>query len=139
MDREFSLKILTPGRKLIEASVSEAVLPAFDGEVGVLAGHQDFVGLLGTGVLKVVQHNDDYWFMVSSGVFRVTGGSLTVLAEVGEPAGEVDIEQVRDQLRGLEGQITALTTSDNKHLSVKLELDRARARVEAHRRTSVLN
>lgn len=129
---EFALEIRTPARELLEWQVSEVVLPAIDGEVGVLAHHEDFIGEMGTGTLKVVRDGNDYWLMVSSGVFEVRNGKLSVLAEIAESDKEIDAELAGSSLRALEAQ-------ENLDVVAKRQMDRAKARLEVYRRTHLVN
>ena len=139
MAKEFQARILTPAAELFSAQVSEALLPAFDGECGVLADHEDFIGLLGTGVLKVVTAGDDFWFMVSSGVFELSNGTLTVLTEVAESAKDIEVEVAKKRAQELEPVLATLNSYSEKSHSERIEYDRARARMEAYRRTHLVN
>ncbi len=137
MSKDFSLEILTPARELLRTTVSEVVLPAFDGERGILAQHEDFIGILGTGAVKIVRDGDDYWFMVSEGVYEVRDGSVTLYAELAETAEEVDVEASSIRVRELEEIFTKVEKFDlDKYPAQKLAYDRSQARLEIHRRTA---
>ncbi|MCB0359426.1 MAG: ATP synthase F1 subunit epsilon, partial [Bdellovibrionales bacterium] len=139
MAKELQLQILTPGRELFSGSVSELLLPSFDGEIGVLPAHEDFIGLLGTGVMKIVHHGNDYWFMVSSGVYEVRGSSVTVLAEVAEAAESVDVDTAKAQEAALAPEVSAKSSFEPEYEDLATEYQRARARIEVHRRTHLVN
>lgn len=133
--QEFRLRILTPGRELFDGDVTEAVIPAHDGEAGVLPMHKDMISLLGTGALKLVHDGNDYWYMVSSGIFEVRGGEVTVLAEVGEPAEAVSIDAARGERERLEPLVSQKNSYDEDFPELKIDFERAKARIEVHRRT----
>jgi len=136
MSKEFSLEILTPARELLATSVTEVVLPAYDGERGILASHEDFIGILGTGAVKIVREGDDYWFMVSFGVYEVREGAVTLFAEFAETADEVDVDADSEQIKELEAIFTKIAEFDpEKYPAQKLSYDRSQARLEIHRRT----
>jgi len=140
MSSEYLLEILTPAKEVFSAEVSEVVLPAYDGERGILADHEDLVGLLGTGPVKIVKGGDDYWFMVSSGVFEVKGGSVVVYAELAEIAGEFDSGSAQEGISAFEKVFGSPETYDPEtYPAAKLEYDRNRARLEIHRRTDLVN
>jgi len=139
MAQEFKVKVLTPQKELVDAEVSEILLPAYDGEVGILGGHENFVGLLGTGVLKLVRQGNDYWFMISSGVFEVDRGNVTVLAEVGEDAKSVQASAADNEAKELETALAGKNLLDPEIQTKHIALARAKARLEAHRRTELLN
>lgn len=50
----FRLKIFNPAGLLFDEQVVSVTLPGADGEIGLLPMHARYVGLLGTGVLKLI-------------------------------------------------------------------------------------
>lgn len=141
MGNTLQVNILSPSGPLFEGLVSEVVLPAHDGEVGVLPAHCDFVGLLGTGPLKIVREGDDYWFMLSRGAYSVRQGVLTVLCEQGEkPLSSSQIEDVKEQLKAVEAKLSNPSAySAREFPTLQLEQSKLRARVEVYRRTELVN
>ena len=140
MSKNFRLEILTPGRELLKAEVSEVVLPAQDGECGILAEHEDFVGLVGTGPLKIVKGGNDYWFMVSRGVFEVRSGEVTVFASLAEKADEVKVDEAKSKVTELEKLFADHQKFDpDSYPAQKIAYDQNRARLEIHRRTDLVN
>ncbi|MFN8390471.1 MAG: ATP synthase F1 subunit epsilon [Bdellovibrionota bacterium] len=141
MNTEFDVEILTPAKTLFAGKATEVVLPAYDGEVGVLAEHSDFIGVLGTGPLKIVTAGDDYWFMLSAGVYQVQGGALTILADVGESPGTgQDVDALNQRLKDLEAKMGDTKSFDPKEYELlKVEHDKVRARLEVYRRTALVN
>lgn len=130
----FQLEIVSPLRQVISTKVTEVVLPAHDGEVGILSNHENFVGLLGTGPLKYVSGNNDSWLLVSSGTYQILGGKLIVTAELVEESKDVEAENVRQQVTKLEQELSAMSTTDQLYAAKRLELQRAKARLEVNRR-----
>ena len=95
----FHLEILTPAKKIYSAEVLKVIVPAYDGEVGVRPGHNDFVGVLGTGVLgAITAEHHTHVCMVCSGIYQIKGGKLTLFADIAVDAGEIDPELERDSL-----------------------------------------
>jgi len=139
MSEEFNVDILTPGRVLLRSKASAVVIPAFDGERMILAHHANFIGKLGTGVLKVVKDGNDHWYMISGGVFEITGGKLTVLTELGEGAAEANVAAAKEQLPALEKKVFSESSFESGYDVSRLAYERAKARVELHRRTAELN
>ena len=131
MSANFEFEILTPGRKLLSTSVSEVVFHAFDGERGVLSNHENFIGRLGTGALKIVRDSDDYWYMVSSGVYQVRDGVLTLFAMHAESAEEINPANIKLKIEAFD----AKTNDEAKIAENKRDL----ARLEVYKRTELVN
>ena len=134
METTFSFEIVSPTKRVLSTKVSEVVLPARDGEVGILGGHENFVGLLGTGALKYVSESNDSWLLVSSGTYQILGGKLVVTAEIVEDAKELDVESSRKRVGELEKELTAMSATEPQHAAKQLELSREKARLEVNRR-----
>lgn len=64
------VSVISPERVLFEGDADSVVAPAFDGEVGILAGHAPMMTLLGKGSLRLGG---------SGGTFTVEGGFLQVI------------------------------------------------------------
>jgi len=52
---KISLTIVTRERKIIDAQVDEVILPATDGEIGILPGHTPLLAMLGIGQIRYRQ------------------------------------------------------------------------------------
>lgn len=76
----FRCTVLTPERIAFQGEVAEAVLPAHDGELGILPGHADFLGALGQGVARLKTVDGTKVMALDGGYLRMDSGTLTVLA-----------------------------------------------------------
>ncbi len=137
---QFPFEILTPSSKVYSAEVTEVLLPAYDGETGILPDHGDFVGVLGTGVLKLVEGGNDYWYMVSTGIYEVKQGKVTVFADIAESAEQIDVDASSELVKELDKTFSdAAKFSAEEYPTQKAAYDRAKARLEVHRRTDLVN
>lgn len=74
-------RLLSPAGLVSEGSASEIVLPGIDGEVGVLSDHTHYVGLLGVGVLKIIDSGKEEIFLLSGGFATIRDNVLEILAD----------------------------------------------------------
>jgi F-type H+-transporting ATPase subunit epsilon len=71
--------VVTPERAVLDEPADMVVLPMFDGERGVLAGHAAFVGQLGPGELRIKSGTTLKRFFIDGGFAQVTGSVVNVL------------------------------------------------------------
>ncbi|MCU0702856.1 MAG: F0F1 ATP synthase subunit epsilon [Fimbriiglobus sp.] len=71
--------VVTPERAVLDEPADGVVLPMFDGERGVLAGHAPFVGQLGPGELRIKAGGATKRFFIDGGFAQVTGSVVNVL------------------------------------------------------------
>lgn len=50
--KSFELEIITPGNTIFKGIVSSLIIPAYEGYMGVMAGHASFIGSLGSGKIS---------------------------------------------------------------------------------------
>ena len=72
------VSVISPEAVLFEGEAASVVAPAFDGEVGILAGHAAMVTTLGTGVLRL---GDGQRFNVAGGFMQVADDAVRVVTE----------------------------------------------------------
>jgi F-type H+-transporting ATPase subunit epsilon len=84
------LQIVSAERSLVNERVDEVVIPGADGYFGVLPGHTPLVALLGAGELWYRQGLDKHYLAIAFGFAEVLPDRVTILAEIGERAEEID-------------------------------------------------
>jgi len=79
---KFQLVLLTPRAKLLDARAGSLVVPAHDGQLGVLRNHSPMLTELGFGIMQVreMANRPDAFFIIEGGFIRVSENHVTVLA-----------------------------------------------------------
>ena len=90
-DSVLTCSIVTPEAAQDDMQITSAVLPAHDGEVGILPGHAPMLCNLGAGVFryKLSDGSDEKVFFIEGGVSHVKGSVLTVLTKEAKHRDEV--------------------------------------------------
>ena len=85
------LQIVSAERSLVNERVDEVEIPGAEGYFGVLPGHTPLLALLGAGELWYRKGQDITYLAVAYGFAEVLPDRVTVLAQIAEPAEEIDI------------------------------------------------
>ena len=127
------LEIVSPEKLLLSRDVDMVVIPAAEGDMGILEGHSPVTVMLRGGVVslyegeKVVES-----LFVGGGFAEVTPEGCTVLAGEAMPVNEINRDQAEKRLRDAE-EAHAQVDGDNP-VEEELALERvhsARAMTEA--------
>ena len=127
-----SLEIVSPEKLLMSRNVDMVVIPASEGDIGVLEGHSPMIVMLRGGTIDLYEGDKvtDRLF-VSSGFAEITPERCTVLANQALPLDEVKKAEAERLLAEAEA---AYEAADKKDPAVEEEaMDRvqsARAMVE---------
>lgn len=138
-EKHFRLQILSPTKEVLDCRVSDVILPAYDGESGVLPEHENFVGNLGTGALKYVIDGDDHWCMVSSGIFEVSNGDVKILTESATLPDDVNTEVESQKITEIDSKLEGLSSFNAEFEFLKKQRDQSLARLDAHKRNNLVN
>lgn len=79
-----SVALITPNATLFEGEADMVVLPAWDGELGILRGHAPMMALLGEGTMRVTRDGSEERFFVSGGFMQVADDAVSVLSDTAE-------------------------------------------------------
>jgi F-type H+-transporting ATPase subunit epsilon len=128
-----SLEIVSPERLLLVRPVDMVVIPASEGDMGVLEGHTPVIVMLRGGTIDLYEndHVTDRLF-VSGGFAEVTGERCTVLANDALPLAEINRTEAERQLAEANAAYEAADKRDTAVEDAALDqIQVARARVEA--------
>lgn len=139
MAQDFQVEILTPQGEVLNTRASEVSVPSYRGELDILPDHENLVGLLSTGTVKVVSSGKDFWFAVSRGAFKINSGNLTLFAEFGASAEKLEVAKAEADLGQAESDLKGLNdTRSLEYVDAKHRLDKSKAMLSAARRTAMM-
>ena len=127
------LIVVTRERKIVEATVDEVILPATDGEIGVLPGHTPLLTSLRIGVLRYRTGSRYERLVISWGFAEVLGDRVIVLAEKGVLPGEIDAATAEEERRRAERELLDLSSHDPGFALVEARLEESIAMISVHR------
>lgn len=132
-----TLEIVTPERPLLSTEADEVVLPALDGEIGVLPGHAPLMSQMSVGgILSYKNAGKETVAFVSQGFVEIASDRVTVLAERAELATEIDLDAARAALKEAEVAVQKAEKENSNEVGrLQADLEGALARVKAAERT----
>lgn len=92
----FQCVVVTPEQQELDETISQAILPAYDGLIGILTDRAPLLAKLGVGPLRVdLSNGHKRYFFISGGVAQMKDNRLTILTTQAVPASEIDAEAAR--------------------------------------------
>ena len=121
----FQCVVVTPEEQTFDQTVTQAILPAHDGNIGILTGRAPLLVKLGQGVLRLdVQGGTRQQFYIEGGVAQMKDNRLTVLTQEALRPDDVTKESARAEL----AEATARRITDEQSFEDRQRrLARARA------------
>lgn len=116
---KLQLQIVSAERSLANETVDEVEIPGASGYFGVLPGHTPLLAILGAGELWYRQGQDKHYFALAYGFAEVQPDRVTILAQIAEPAAEIDTARAEAAKKRAEERLTRST----------VDMDAERARI----------
>ena len=121
----FQLKIVTPDGIQYDGNAEELVVRTTTGDVGILAGHINFVAPLGMGEAMLLLDGKKRRAACIGGMVSVVNESVTLLPTTFEWADEIDLDRAKASEERAQKVLQNKDASDSELVLAKARLKRA--------------
>ncbi len=123
--------VVTPETTVLDKPAEFAVLPLYDGEIGLAPGHSPLIGRLGFGEMRITSGGQVERYYVDGGFVQMADNLVSVLTGRAIKAAELDSQVASEQLAAA---LARVATGDEAITSRDTAAARARAQVRIARR-----
>ena len=128
MSEEFKVEIVNPEKSfLVKEDVHEVVVPAFEGEMGILKDHISIISFLKPGIIKILSKSGDENFYVEDGILEFKNNNLSILTSSIFNLNDFDRSKKQDLLKSAEEEASKPDINDQSKylLDQKIEVLRS--------------
>ena len=119
MSEEFKIELVNPEKSfLVKEDVLEVVVPAFEGEMGILKDHISIISFLKPGIIKVFLKSGEENYYVEDGIIEFKNNNLSILTSTIFAIKDLDKSIQEDLLKKAEEEASKAGISDqSKYLA----------------------
>ena len=119
MSEEFKVEIVNPEKSfLVKDDVSEVVVPAFEGEMGILKDHISIISFLKPGIIRILSKSGDENYYVEDGIVEFKNNNLSILTSTIFNLADMDKSKQQDLLKEAEEEANKTDINDqSKYLA----------------------
>ena len=119
MSEEFKVEIVNPEQSfLLKEDVTEVVVPAYEGEMGILKDHISIISFLKPGVIKIFSKSGEENYYVEDGIVEFKNNNLSVLTSAIFNLKDADKNKINEMLKKAEEySVSNEITDQNKYLT----------------------
>jgi F-type H+-transporting ATPase subunit epsilon len=132
-ENRLTLELVTPEKVAWSAPADMVVLPAFEGEMGVLAGHQSFLVQLKEGEVRVTENGGVRRFAVSGGFAEIKDDKVSLFAETAEMSEQIDRERAKQALERAKAEAVKPGLDPLQLAQIEAAIRRAQVRLRVAR------
>ena len=125
MSENFNIEIVNPEKSFLsKENVTEVVVPAFEGEIGILKDHIPLISFLKPGIIKVFTGLEVENYYVEDGIVEFKDNSLSILTSSIFNLKDIDKSQVNNSILEAENELSKDEIDDQKRfiLNHKVEV-----------------
>ena len=113
MSEEFKIEIVNPEKSfLAKEDASEVVVPAFEGEMGILKDHISIISFLKPGIIKVMSKSGNADYYVEDGIVEFKNNNLSILTSSIYSLTDLDKSKKQDLLKLAEEELNKTEMND---------------------------
>ena len=125
MSEEYSVEIVNPEKSFLSKDdVTEVVVPAFEGEIGILRDHISIISFLKPGIIKIFSKSGEESFYVNDGIIEFKDNNLSILTSLILNLKDIDKEKISEIQKFAEEELNKSEINDQEKylLDQKLEV-----------------
>ena len=124
MSEEFKIEIVNPEKSfLVKEDVSEVVVPAFEGEMGILKDHISIISFLKPGIIKILSKSGDENYYVEDGIVEFKNNNLSILTSSIFNLSKLDRSKQQDLLKQAREEANKTEISDQSKYLVEQKIE----------------
>ena len=113
MSEEFKVEIVNPEKSfLVKEDALEAIVPAFEGEMGILKDHISIISFLKPGIIKILSKSGYENFYVEDGIIEFKNNNLSILTSSIFNIADLDKSKKQDLLKRAEEEANKAEIND---------------------------
>ena len=124
MSEEFKVEIVNPEKSFLsKEDVIEVVVPAFEGEMGILKDHISIISFLKPGIIKVCSKSDENKYFVEDGIVEFKDNSLSILTSSIYNISDLDRNKIDQIVKEAEKESSGDNIDDQKRYLIDQKIE----------------
>ena len=124
MSEEFKIEIVNPEKSFLsKEDVTEVVVPAFEGEMGILKDHISVISFLKPGIIKIFSKSGEENYYVEDGIVEFKNNNLSVLTSSISNTQDMERIQIQELLKSAEEESNKSEINDQSKYLVDQKIE----------------
>jgi|TARA_B100001079_G_scaffold35606_1_gene27142 F-type H+-transporting ATPase subunit epsilon/F-type H+-transporting ATPase subunit delta len=124
MSEEFKIEIINPEKSFLsKENVTEVVVPAFEGEMGILKDHISIISFLKPGIIKVYSKSEKNKYFVEDGIVEFKDNNLSILTSSIYKVSDLDRNKIDQIVKDAEKESGGDNIDDQKKYLIDQKIE----------------
>jgi ATP synthase F1 epsilon subunit len=128
MSEEFKIEIVNPEKSFLsKEDIIEVVVPAFEGEMGILKDHISIISFLKPGIITIFSKSGEEKFFVEDGIVEFKNNNLSILTSSIFNLKDLEKKKIQDLIKTSEQESINPKISDQQKYLVDQKIEALRS------------
>jgi len=124
MSEEYKIDIVNPEKSFLsKEDVTEVIVPAFEGEMGILKDHISIISFLKPGIITIYSKRGEDKFFVEDGIIEFKDNVLSILTSSIINLKEMEKNKIQNLLTKAEEEVGAIGISDQSKYLIDQKIE----------------
>ena len=124
MSEEFKVEIVNPEKSFLsKEDVTEVVVPAFEGEMGILKNHISIISFLKPGIIAIQSKSGEDKFYVEDGIVEFKDNNLSILTSSIFNLNNLEKNKLQDLLKSAEEELNKPEINDQSKYLIDQKIE----------------
>ena len=124
MSEEFKIDIVNPEKSFLsKEDVVEVIVPAYEGEMGILKDHISIISFLKPGIIKIKSKSEEESYYVEDGIIEFKNNNLSVLTSSIFDLKDMEKNKIQELLKIAEVETNNTEISDQTKYLIEQKID----------------
>ena len=122
MPDKFSIEIITPDKTILKSEATEATLPSYEGQIGILKDHIPLITFLRPGII-LVQNQEEKKYFVEEGTVEFSDNNLLILTSTIKDLKDIEKNSINTLIDQAEKKLKDNSLSDKDKYITSYKID----------------
>jgi F-type H+-transporting ATPase subunit epsilon len=124
MSEEFKVEIVNPEKSFLsKEDVTSVVIPAFEGEMGILKDHISIISFLKPGIIKIHSKTNEENYYIEDGIVEFKNNNLSILTSSIFNVKDMDKNKIEEIIKKAENESNSSEINDQKKYLIDQKID----------------
>ena len=124
MSEEFKVDIVNPEKSFLsKEDATEVVVPAFEGEMGILKDHISIISFLKPGIIAIQSKSGEDKFYVEDGIVEFKDNNLSILTSSIFNLNDLEKNKLQDLLKSAEEELNKPEINDQSKYLIDQKIE----------------
>ena len=124
MSQTFNIEIVNPEKSFLKKeNITEVIVPAFEGEMGILKDHISIISFLKPGILKVYTKSDENNYFIEDGILEFKDNNLSILTSSILNISDLDRNKIDQIVKDAEKDSSQENIDDQKKFLIDQKIE----------------